>query len=212
MKQYLRVIIYLIVAIANFGSHAGAYEDFFIAINRDDDRAVARLLERGFDPNSRDPQGQTGLILALRDDAGRVAEALLKSPQLDLEVANGSGETALMMAALRGRVDWMQRLLARGAAVHKEGWAPVHYAASSAEPKAVQLLLDRGAPVEALSPTKNTPLMMAARYGAEGSVELLLARGASLAPKNDRNLDAIDMARNSGREFLVERLEKNVKR
>jgi uncharacterized protein len=212
MKQYLRVIIYLIVAIANFGSHAGAYEDFFIAINRDDDRAVARLLERGFDPNSRDPQGQTGLILALRDDAGRVADALLKSPQLDLEVANGSGETALMMAALRGRVDWMQRLLARGAAVHKEGWAPVHYAASSAEPKAVQLLLDRGAPVEALSPTKNTPLMMAARYGAEGSVELLLARGASLAPKNDRNLDAIDMARNSGREFLVERLEKNVKR
>jgi hypothetical protein len=54
--------------------------------------------------------------------------------------------------------------------------------------------------------------MMAARYGAEGSVDLLLARGASVAPKNDRNLDAIDMARNSGREFLVERLEKSVKR
>jgi hypothetical protein len=212
MKQYLRYSVYLIVAMCFSAARAGAYEEFFAAVNRDDDRTVATLLQRGFDPNSRDPRGQTGLILALRDDSQRVAEALWKSPQLDLDARNGSDENALMMAALRGRVDWMQRLLARGAAVHKDGWAPIHYAATGPEPKAVQLLLDRGAPVEALSPTKNTPLMMAARYGAEGSVDLLLARGASVAPKNDRNLDAIDMARNSGREFLVERLEKSVKR
>jgi uncharacterized protein len=212
MKYYFKYLIYLIGAIGFSTADAGSYEDFFIAINRDDDRSVATLLERGFDPNSRDPRGQTGLILALRDQSTRVAEALWKSPALEVDAQNASGETALMMAALRGQVAWMQRLLDRGAAAHQEGWSPIHYAATGPETKAVALLLQRGAPVEALSPDKSTPLMMAARYGAEGSVDLLLARGASAALKNGRNLDAVDLARAAGRDFLLERLQKSVKR
>jgi ankyrin repeat protein len=212
MKYYFRTLVYLILIIGVSFARAGAYEDFFIAINRDDDRVVAKLLERGFDPNSRDPKGQSGLILALRDDSPRVAEALWKSPSLEVNVLNASGESALMMAALRGQVVWMQRLLDRGAAVHKEGWSPIHYAATGPEVKAVALLLERGAPVEALSPDKDTPLMMAARYGVEASVELLLARGASASAKNGRNLDAVDLARAGGRDFLVERLQQSVKR
>jgi uncharacterized protein len=212
MKYYFRKFLYLVVVIGCSCVNAGAYEDFFIAINRDDDWGVARLLEQGFDPNSRDPKGQTGLILALRDDSPRVAEALWKSKALDVNVENASGENALMMAALRGQVAWMQRLLGRGAAMHKDGWAPIHYAATGPEVKAVALLLERGAPVEALSPDKDTPLMMAARYGAEGSVDLLLARGASASMKNGRNLDAVDLARAGGRDFLLERLQKSVKR
>lgn len=212
MKRLFKNLAYLFVVITIFPASAGSYEDFFVAIGRNDDRAVAELLARGFDPNSRDEKGQTGLILALRDDSARVAEALWKSPQLDVNALNADGESALMMAALRGQQSWAERLLARGAAPHKEGWAPIHYAASGPESKIVALLLARGAPLEARSPTGNTPLMMAARYGAEASVDLLLARGASAAATNLRNMDALDMARAAGRDFLVERLEKSVKR
>jgi uncharacterized protein len=212
MKHHFRNLLYLVIFIGVSGVKAGSYEDFFIAINRDDDRGVTKLLERGFDPNSRDPKGQTGLILALRDDSSRVAEALWKSQALDVNAQNASGETALMMAALRGHMAWMQRLVDRGAQVHKEGWSPIHYAATGPEAKAVALLIERGAPIEALSPGKDTPLMMAARYGAEDSVDLLLARGASASATNDRNLDAVDLARAAGRDFLVERLQKSVKR
>jgi uncharacterized protein len=212
MKYYFRNLLYLFVIVGVSYARAGSYEDFFIAINRNDDWSVSRLLDRGFDPNSRDSKGQTGLILALRDDSQRVAEALWKSQALDVNVQNASAETPLMMAALRGRIAWMQRLIDRGAQVHKEGWSPIHYAATGPEAKAVALLIERGAPIEALSPGKDTPLMMAARYGAEDSVDLLLARGASASAKNDRNLDAADMARAAGRDFLLDRLQKSVKR
>jgi ankyrin repeat protein len=129
-----------------------------------------------------------------------------------VNVENATGENALMMAALRGQVAWMQRLLERGARPHKDGWSPIHYAATGPEVKAVTMLLERGAPVDAISPKRDTPLMMAARYGSEASVDVLLARGASVTLTNDRNLNPADMARSSGRDFLVERIEKSVKR
>jgi ankyrin repeat protein len=208
----LKFALYILVIVGVSSARAGAYEDFFAAVSRDDDRAVTQLLQRGFDPNSRDPKGQTALILALRDESGRIAEALWKSAQLDVNVENASGENALMMAALRGQLAWMQRLLERGAKPHKEGWSPIHYAATGPEVKAVTLLLDRGVPLDAVSPKRDTPLMMAARYGTEASVDVLLARGASTVLTNDRNLNAADMARSGGRDFLVARIEKSVKR
>jgi ankyrin repeat protein len=177
-------------------------------VNRDDGRTVRQLIERGFDPNSRDPKGQAALHLALRDGSLVVAEALWASPALDVSALNANGESPLMMAALRGNLAWAQRLLERGAQVQKDGWSPIHYAATGPEPKLVALLLDKGAPIDAESPNRSTPLMMASRYGAEASVDLLLARGADARRRNDLNLSAVDFARQAGRDFLVERLQK----
>jgi uncharacterized protein len=208
MKLYAKLIVRLALALGSFAALADSYEDFFIAVNRDDDRGVAQLLAKGFDPNSRDPRGQTALHLALRDKSPRVAEALWKSPALDINAANAHAETPLMMAALRGELAWARRLLERGAKVHQEGWSPLHYAATGPEVKIVALLLDGGAPIDAVSPDKSTPLMMAARYGSEASVDLLLARGANAKLRNDVDLGAVESAQRSGRDFLVDRLKK----
>lgn len=208
MMIYFKKIIYLVLAVGFSSATAGSYEDFFAAVRSGDGRSIRQLMERGFDPNARDPQGQTALHLALRDQTPAVAEALWASPALDIDAVNTHGETPLMLAALKGELEWVRKLLARGAKVDKAGWTPLHYAATGPEPQIVALLLDRGAVIEAESPNRSTPLMMASQYGTEASVDLLLARGADARRRNDLGLDATEFARRSGRDFLVEKLKR----
>lgn len=192
-------------------ARADTREDFFKAVELDRPQFVKALLEAGFDPNTLNERGQSGLILAMRDGCFEAAEVLLSFKQTEIDRPNASGETALMMAALRGHETWVLRLLERGAAIHKAGWSPLHYAASGPQPKVVALLLARGAPIEAASPNGSTPLMMAAGYGAIDSADLLLARGADRRKRNAAGLTAADFARRAGREALAERIEAGVR-
>jgi len=203
----LKRLFYLIVMIGFSSANAGSYEDFFRAIEVNDATVVRTLIQRGFDANSRDPKGQTGLILALRGGALDAADALLKAPNLDVNALNEAGESALMMAALKGHADWSQRLIDHGASIVKHGWSPIHYAATGPDTAVVKLLLDKGAPIDARSPNGSTPLMMAAQYGAETSVDLLLQRGADPRLRNDRGLSAVDFAKLAKRDALAARLE-----
>ncbi len=208
MKQWLRFALYLLVVSGFSIARAGSYEDFFRAVNVDHADGVQALLARGFDPNAVSEQGQVGLFLALRDGSPRVVEVLLADPRTLIDAANASGETPLMMAALRGQTEWAERLLDRGAQLGRSGWSALHYAASGPGTAVVAMLLARGAAIDAPSPNGSTALMMAARYGPEESVDLLLARGASLAARNIQDLNAADFARLGGRDKLAVRLNK----
>lgn len=208
-KLIIKLSLYLSMAIGFSSVRAGAYEDFFKAVSFDDVAVVQGLLARGFDPNSRDDKGQAALYLAMREGSFKVAELLLAQPDLRQDLLNAAGESALMMASLKGRLDWVKRLLARNARI--EGleplaWTALHYAATGPEPQVVQLILAHGAKVDARSPNGSTPLMMAARYGAEPSVGLLLQQGADARLKNDAALTAADFANLAGRESLAKRL------
>lgn len=206
MRFHLKIIRYLIVAAFVSSAFAGPKEDFFKAVDIDAANVVTGLLAQGFDPNERDDQGQVPLFLALRSESRKVAAVLLAHPKVEVDVANPHGETPVMMAALRGDLALTRALLDRGARIAREGWTPLHYAASGPEPKVVELLLERGAPIDALSPNGTTPLMMAARYGAIDAADLLARRGADKAVRNQRGLTAADFAAGAGRDELALRL------
>ena len=205
--KYFKKVFYTVAVSAVFSATAGSYEDFFVAIRNDNAGNLASLLERGFDPNTRDPKGQPGLTIAVLERSSKAAKLLLDRAGIDINALNQAGESPLMMAALKGDLAGARLLLDRGAKVNQPGWSPLHYAATGPEPKLVQLLIDRGAEIDAASPNETTPLMMAAQYGSEDSVNLLLARGADLGRRNQKGLRVLDFAKLSGRESLVRRLE-----
>lgn len=208
LTKYFKKLVYLFVVIGVSCANAGSYEDFFIAIRNDNAGTVKDLLQRGFDPNTRDTKGNSGLTIAMQTQSLKAARALLAMPAVDVDTINQAGESALMLAALKGDLDGMSLLLDRGARVNQPGWSALHYAATGPDAQAVRLLLDRGAEVNAASPNGSTPLMMAAQYGSETSVKLLLERGADVKLRNQRELTAVDFARLSGREPLTRMLGK----
>ncbi len=201
--KYLKKVLYLIVLIGYSISYAGSYDDFFRAIASDNSSAVQALLQRGFDPNSVDPKGQSALLVALRLPAPAVAKVLIAHPETKVEVRSDKDESPLMLAAIKGELDLCRQLIARDADVNKPGWAPLHYAASSGNAQVVQLLLDHFAYIDAESPNGSTPLMMAAMYGSAEAVKVLLDAGADATAKNALGLTALDFAQKAGHDDAV---------
>ena len=194
---------------------AGSYEDFFVAIQRDNASAVETLLRRGFDPNTVDATGRPGLSAALQADSLRVAAVLIRAPATDVNLRNAHKETPLMFAALRGQTEMARALIARDADINHPGWTPLHYAASGSsnyQPEIIALLLEHSAYIDAASPNDTTPLMMAAQYGTEESVALLLREGADPSLRNQLRLSAVDFAMRAERRGVAQTIADAIRR
>ncbi|RZL64527.1 MAG: hypothetical protein EOP81_08205 [Variovorax sp.] len=200
----LACLFVFVAANATTGASANSFDDFFRAVRGDNAGAVTALIARGFDPNTRDANGQTGLLLALREPSPRVIDALLASPKTNVEARNAKDESPLMLAALKGQDDLVAKLLKRDADVNKPGWTPLHYAATGGQLNAIKVLLENHAFIDAQSPNGTTPLMMAAMYGSADAIKLLLNEGADPTMKNEQGLTAIDFAKRANRQEAVD--------
>lgn len=177
--------------------------EFFRAVQTDDARTVKSMLAGGFDANSLNPVGgEPALVLAAREGSMRVLDTLLDNGSTRIDTPAVNGNTALMMAAFKHNMPAVQALLAKGAAVNRDGWTPLHYAAAGGDNDIARLLLRHGAKVDALSPRASgayTPLMMAAREGHDSTALLLIDSGANPGLTNSEGLTPAQLAERAGK-------------
>ena len=193
-KKIIKCVVLIGIFSIQFKAQAGSYEDFFKAVQVDNVRTVQTLLQRGFDPNTVNPEGIPALMLAVQEPSLKVAELLASWPQTKTEVRNANDESPLMLAALKGYLPLVKKLVANDADVNKPGWTPLHYAATGGHVPVVEFLLDESAYIDAESPNGTTPLMMAAMYGSPEAVKALIQAGADLTLKNQLGMTALDFA------------------
>ena len=151
---------------------------------------VELLIERGANVNATDSgKGATPLDYAHWRDHEEVIETLnAHNAQREHEKGGkGIGQSSLIHdAALDGDIDEVQRQLDAGVDPNlksSKGATPLFYAVYGGHLEIVELLITRGADVNALYLNGNSVLDQAHNYDDQEMVELLEAHGAEVADK-----------------------------
>ncbi len=163
---------------------------------------VRKLLSEGANPNSRDTDGTTPLIIASFRTDVEIVKLLIDSGA-DVNAQDRYNNTPLIQAVRGGSKEIISLLIEKGAAVNVPNKSILIEAISAFENlEIVKFLLDHGADVNGVSMVtnssispKSTPLMVAAERGYLDTVKLLLANKADVNIRNERGYTALKMAR-----------------
>ncbi|EGX53860.1 hypothetical protein AOL_s00004g519 [Orbilia oligospora ATCC 24927] len=159
-------------------------ELFFSAARSDDNDIIELLLEEGeIDPNERDSNGNTVLLLAVRNGSKKLVQLLLhRGAGPSVEIQNSDFSTPLGLAMEHGYKEIAELLLDTDANfdIKHRGSTPLIMAAKRSNREMVKLLLDRGANPNAKEGHGWTPLIVVAqiqiqRGGYHGDAPLIIA-------------------------------------
>lgn len=197
-----KLLIGIAFILAAGTASAGAYEDIITAANNGETSVVVGLLKRGMDVNTADPVGSTLLMISVRNGHLPLMEALLVN-RANINRRNQFGDSALLLGALKARVEAVQRLIELGAEVNPDGWTPLHYSIFGGSKEVAALLLGKGAKVDARAPNGQTALMLAVKLGKLDLVRLLIDADADMDLTDYDGVSALRLARTLGHDEIV---------
>jgi ankyrin repeat protein len=182
-------------------------DDFVRSAAEGDQKALGLFFAAGFDVNTPNTAGYTGLMVASERGRPDIIKLLLDH-KADPNVTGRDGTSALMLASENNQPEIVKSLIGRGADPNRQdnnGWTALLKAAYQGNAKcieilashtkleldrallvatlmerkdAVKALLDNGAEVDFRASDGRTPLILAAGKGNRDIVELLLRVGA----------------------------------
>ena len=190
-------------------SNPSVNAQLLVAARNTDLEAVKKSLDRGAAPNSRNRLGKTSLYISIEKNRIDIARILIEAGA-DVNLPSLEKATPLIAASYAGSLPFVDLLLQHGAKheptdrLHKSALV---YAAGMGNTAVVERLLQAGAPIDQAPVDALTPLMWAAGQGHVETVKLLLAKGANKLLKDERNLTALDMAKEAKHALVVDLLE-----
>jgi ankyrin repeat protein len=173
--------------------HAAVYDEMMSAVKLGDRGTVIDLLNRGMDVNTSDIEGNTLLMLAVRENHPELVDLFIQQ-RAKINARNMHGDSALRLAAYQGQLSLVKRLVEAGAQLEMEGWTPLIYATFNGHAEVVEYLLSKGADINAVSESGMTALMAAARGGYADLAKRLVALGADIDLKDTNGRTALDWA------------------
>ncbi len=182
---------------------------------RGDREMIELLLSKGAEVdmamlNSSGERRATPLVFAFNH---RDVIALLLARGAYVDSLDACGRTPLSRAALQGRVDIAELLLAHGAKINAQHGgtetAPLHWAASFDRVEMIRFLIAKGANLNAADKDGRTPLHRAAVGDKKGTVEILVAKGADIEAKDSAGKTPLHLAAQYGRKEAAEALIAN---
>ncbi|KAH3995573.1 hypothetical protein HBI56_146120 [Parastagonospora nodorum] len=181
-----------------------------IAFQNNDRTMALLLLQRGADAAITDQLQQTPLELACRRGWYDVVQVLMnQNLAATMTAYNSYGATLLNEACFHGHPKVVKLLLERGVdagSPGKEGWIPIHAAASKGYSQVVQILIENGTSPNTMDNRRWMPIMYAAQRGHVEAVRVLLLNKARLDIYDNNERGPIQMASYHGFPKVVEQL------
>lgn len=188
--------------------HAGCC-GLHIAAEKNYVDVVEALLAAGVDVNIRsEKQKLTPLISAACCGSSEAVKALLKA-KADIDAQSSTGNTALMLAIDRGKIEVALALIEGGANLEikgQKGWTALHNAASGGDKgykEVAEGLIKHHASVDALSETLLTPLHEAAGKSLVDLVRLLVDAGADVNARDKFSNTPLRMCASNAQSFAT---------
>ncbi|MFN7113800.1 MAG: ankyrin repeat domain-containing protein [Alphaproteobacteria bacterium] len=170
---------------------------FLLAAQKGDTVAMAALLEKGVDVNTRTADGETALRIACMNNDVPAARFLLKMGA-DVNMSDAEGRSPLSRAAGEGFNALLKLLLAAPGinvdAQKLDGDTALRLAVMHNQLESVRLLLAAGANPDIQNGDGNTPLIRAASEGYTEITKLLLEHGANPHIRNNNLYTAASFA------------------
>ncbi|XP_022777993.1 ankyrin repeat and EF-hand domain-containing protein 1-like, partial [Stylophora pistillata] len=129
---------------------------------------------------------------------------LIRTHLPDIESKETNGNTPLMVAALKGKLHAVKRLLEKGAnvtCVNDRRWNMLHCAVRSSNPDVIDLILTHVPDIESKAANGATSLVIAVRCGKLQGVKHL-ERGANPLSKDNDGQDSLYLASSRGSDVL----------